>query len=313
MTIFNLGSINADLFYRVPHLPAPGETLAATAHGRGLGGKGANQSVAAAHAGAQVCHIGAVGEDGAWMRAELEALGVDCRHVLRHDGASGHAVIAVAEDGENSILLFAGANREITPAQVAAALATARAGDWLLLQNETSAQLEAARIAQEQGLFVVYSAAPFEAEAVIDLLPHLHALIMNEIEATQLCSALGCTLADLPMAHAIVTQGARGAVWHDLRAGNEYRVAAVPVTAIDTTAAGDSFTGYLVAGLAEGMQPDEAMRLAAAAAALKVTRAGTAEAIPTRDEVDAFLKGRTDEALRLSARPAGLGGDLGER
>lgn len=292
MTIFNLGSINADHFYRLPHLTQPGETLAATAYDRGLGGKGANQSVAAARAGAVVRHIGATGADGAWMRAELAAAGVDCAHVAAVDLASGHAIIMVDAAGENSIVLFPGANRAVPLTVLEEALATAQAGDWLLLQNETSAQLEAVALAKARGVQIAYSAAPFEAEAVRKVLADLDLLLLNAVEAAQLCEALGTTLDALPVKAVCVTHGARGAVWHDLEARTTQQQPAFKVTPVDTTAAGDTFAGYLVAGLAEGMSPPEALRLAAAASALKVTRAGTAAAIPTRAEVDAFLQGR---------------------
>ena len=292
MTIFNLGSINADHFYRLPHLTLPGETLAATAYGRGLGGKGANQSVAAARAGAVVRHIGATGVDGAWMRAELAADGVDCAHVAEVDVASGHAIIMVDASGENSIVLFPGANRAVPLTAVEAALAKAAAGDWLLMQNETSAQVEAVALAKARGVKVAYSAAPFEAEAVRKVLKDLDLLLLNAVEAAQLCEALGTTLDALPVKAVCVTHGAKGAVWHDLAGKTAQEQPAFKVTPVDTTAAGDTFAGYLVAGLAEGMTPPQALRLAAGASALKVTRAGTAAAIPTRAEVDAFLQDR---------------------
>ena len=289
MTIYTLGSINADHLYRLDHLPRPGETLAAFSYALGLGGKGANQSVAAARAGGAVRHIGAVGADGAWMRARLIAAGVECSAVAEVAGASGHAIITVDVAGENAIVLHPGANRVITGETVRAALAGAGPGDWLIMQNETSAQVEAGQIALEQGLKLIYSAAPFEAGAARAMLPFTWLLILNEIEAEQLCAALGVGLGDLPVPHVLVTLGARGAVWHDLGAGAEVRVPAFAVAARDTTGAGDTFAGYLVAGLAEGRAPAAAMRLAAAAAAVKVTRAGTADAIPAREEVEAFL------------------------
>lgn len=292
MTIFNLGSINADHFYRLPHLTLPGETLAATSYGRGLGGKGANQSVAAARAGAVVRHIGATGVDGAWMRAELAADGVDCAHVAEVDVASGHAIIMVDASGENSIVLFPGANRALPLAALEDAMATAAAGDWLLMQNETSAQVEAVALAKARGVKVAYSAAPFEAEAVRKVLTDLDLLLLNAVEAAQLCEALGTTLDALPVKAVCVTHGAKGAVWHDLAGKTAQEQPAFKVTPVDTTAAGDTFAGYLVAGLAEGMTPPQALRLAAGASALKVTRAGTAAAIPTRAEVDAFLQDR---------------------
>lgn len=288
--IYNLGSINADHLYRLTHLPAPGETLAASAYVRGLGGKGANQSVAAARAGAEVRHIGAVGADGRWMVERLESFGVDCSGVAGLGCASGHAIINVDAAGENAIVIHAGANREIPAGVLSAALAGAGEGDVLILQNETSLQAEAARIAQEKGLFVVYSAAPFDAQAVREVLPFVSLLLLNAVEADQLCSALSVSLDDLPVENVLVTHGAEGAVWHDIARGIDVSVPALKVEAVDTTAAGDTYAGYLIAGLAEGMSVREAMHLAAAAAALKVTRPGTADAIPGRAEVEAFVQ-----------------------
>ena len=114
MALWNLGSINADLFYSVPHLPGPGETLASTNHRKGLGGKGANISVAAARAAARVFHIGAVGNDGKWASDLLLEYGVDPRFIAVSDTATGHAIIATDADGENNIILYPGANQDIS-------------------------------------------------------------------------------------------------------------------------------------------------------------------------------------------------------
>lgn len=290
MTIWNLGSINIDHFYRLPHLPAPGETLAADSYSIGLGGKGANQSVAAARAGARVMHIGGAGPEG-WALDRLREFGVDCSHVVRCAEATGHAIINVDRAGENAIVLFAGANRAFEFEGVAAALAGAAPGDWLVMQNETAHQADAARLARSKGLRVAYSAAPFEVEAVREVLPHVSLLLLNAVESTQLCGALGVSLQSLPVPQVLVTHGAAGAVLHDLALGRETKAAAFAVRAVDSTGAGDTFAGYLVAALAEGQDVEAAMRLASAAAALKVTRAGTADAIPARAEVEAFLKG----------------------
>ncbi|MGH1458267.1 MAG: ribokinase [Paracoccaceae bacterium] len=289
MTIYTLGSINADHFYRLPHLPQPGETLACSDYSTGLGGKGANQSVAAARAGASVVHIGAIGPEGAWMCERLAQFGVDCTHVATLDVPSGHAIINVDAGGENSIVIFAGANRAVTMAQVEVALAQAEAGDVLLLQNETNLTVETARFAQEQGLKVVYSAAPFDAAAVQRILPFVSLLLVNEGEAAQLRGALGLPEGRVPVADMVTTRGAKDALWQS-RAGAEFAVPAWKVEVRDTTGAGDTFAGYLAAGLSEGMEPKAAMRMASAAAALKVTRAGTADAIPARAEVDDLLK-----------------------
>ena len=134
MTVWCFGSINVDHVYSVPRIPAPGETLSATAVARGLGGKGANQSAAAARAGARVRHIGAVGADGAWAVEAMTALGIGCDHVATRSGErTGHAVISVAADGENAITVYPGANVGFDAATIDAALADAKAGDTLLI------------------------------------------------------------------------------------------------------------------------------------------------------------------------------------
>jgi len=293
--IYNLGSINADHVYRLARLPAPGETLAARTYSVGLGGKGANQSVAIARAGGLVRHIGAIGPDGRWMADRLAAAGAECAFVAEVDLASGHAIINVDDAGENAIVIYPGANRALDVDHVKQALGQAGAGDTLILQNETACQVEAACFAREQGLFTVYSAAPFEAEAVRAVLPYLSLLIVNEVEAAQLCSELSVTLVDLPVENVLVTLGAKGAVWYNTARDHEIRVAGFPVKAVDTTGAGDTYAGYLVAGLSEGLAVREAMRLAGAAAAVKVTRPGAADVIPTRAEVSDFLADQPSE------------------
>ncbi|WP_282024252.1 ribokinase [Limimaricola cinnabarinus] len=283
--IWNLGSINADHVYAVPHIPAPGETLAATALTYGLGGKGANMSVAAARAGARIAHLGAVGADGGWMVERLESYGVDCAHVQRREGPSGHAIIAVDARAENAITLFPGANREIDLDAVKQALDKADPGDLLITQNETNGQVEAAAQARARGLRVVYAAAPFEAGAVRAVLPHLDLLVLNEVEAQQLSQALGTPIEELPVPQVVVTLGAAGCDWIETATGARHHVDAPRVEAVDTTGAGDTFTGYLLAGLSEGLEMPAALKLATRAGALKVGRHGAADAIPSREEV----------------------------
>ena len=288
MTVYNLGSINADHFYAVPHLPTPGETLAATEIRTGLGGKGANQSVAAAKAGATVHHIGAVGGDGAWARDRLTSYGVSVDHVVTSPEPTGHAIINVATDGENAIVLYRGANYAFDSKIIKDALTGAGPDDILLIQNETAHQQIAAKIAHELGLRVMYSAAPFDVDAVREVLPFVSVLAMNEIEKNQLLAALETDIKDLPVDEVIVTKGSKGAEIH-LRDGSITTVKSHDVDVIDTTAAGDTFAGYFAAARDEGLDIPDALKLASAAAAIKVMRAGTADAIPTRSEVDAFI------------------------
>jgi len=289
MTVWCLGSINRDTVLRVPHLPLPGETLAASDAFSGLGGKGANQSVAAARAGARVHHLGRVGADGDLVLAELAGYGVETAGVVRDDGLTGAALITVDDAAENCIVILAAANRRQDASAIAAALAGAAPGDTLLLQNETSAQVEAAQAARAAGLRVVYSAAPFAADAVRAVLPCIDVLLLNEGEAAALTEALGTEIGALSVRHVVVTLGARGARHHDIAAGTALAYPSLKVTPVDTTGAGDTFAGYLAAGLDAGRDWPDAMRRALAAAALATTRPGAAAAIPSSAEVDAAL------------------------
>jgi len=290
MTLYNLGSINIDHVYRLAHLPARGETLAAGGYETGLGGKGANQSVAAALAGARVRHVGAIGQDGLWTLDRLRGFGVDVDYVAVLDGvATGHAVVMVDDAGENAIVLHAGANRALTAQGLEHALAGAAPGDTLLLQNETSQQDRAAWLARGRGMRVICSAAPFDVAAVRAVLPQVSILILNAVEAAQLEAAFGSGVAELPVRATVITRGAAGAEWISSEAG--FSVPAFPAVAVDTTGAGDCFAGTLAAALDAGSPPQIAMRQAAAAAAIQVTRPGASAAMPTSAEVRALLGG----------------------
>lgn len=287
--IFNLGSINADYFYDLPHLPGPGETLAATRMASGLGGKGANQSVAAALAGEEVHHIGAVGENGAWAVERLSDFGVNVRHVRISKMPTAHAIVMVDEAGENQILIYPGANMDQSAKVIGLALDEGAPGDWLILQNETSHQVEAAKMARDRGMKVAYSAAPFDVDAVSDVLPFVSLLIVNEVEAQQFEAATGQAVSTLPIPNALITRGKEGAVWYDIAEGGSLKVAAFDVDPVDTTGAGDTFAGYAVAGLSQGLAVEDALRRASAAAALCTMQKGTADAIPDLATVKAFL------------------------
>ena len=286
MAVFNLGSINIDHFYGVDHLPKPGETLTANSYSRDVGGKGANQSIAVAWAGGLVHHIGAVGIDGDWVLEKLEALGISTSLIARLDCPTGHAIINVEPGGENAIVVHGSANTALGPSQVLAGLNGSRPGDFLLLQNETNLVQYAAEQARLRGLQVVYSAAPFASKAVAGMLPLIDILALNQGEAAQLTSA-GIGGNELSEIGVLVTKGSKGAEFR--RGGVSISVAAHKVSAVDSTGAGDTFLGFFAAGLDGGMSVENAMRQAAAAAAIQVTRHGTATAIPTLAEVTAFL------------------------
>mgnify|MGYP000185710360 CR=1 FL=1 len=283
--IWNLGSINLDNVYQLSHLPGAGETLAATSFSQGLGGKGANMSVAAARAGARVLHIGAIGNDGDWARDRLLEYGVDTQHILRTEFPTGHAIINVDPQGENNIVILPGANAEITEQTVGAALTEASPGSWFLTQNETNMQTYAVQTAKTLGLSVAYAAAPFDVKAVSAVLEHLDLLILNEVEAAQLQTAMGKDLKDLPVDDVVVTLGGDGCKWVSNKANTEECFPAYPVRPVDTTGAGDTFTGYLIASLDRGLPMPNAIDLAMRAGALMVMRHGTADVIPDLKDV----------------------------
>ena len=283
--IWNLGSINADNFYFVSHLPGAGETIAALEFRQGLGGKGANMSVAAARAGTRVMHIGALGADGGWALERLLEYGVETAHITLMEGVTGHANIAVDAEGENNIVLFPGTNHQITEEMIGAALSEASSGDWLLMQNETNGQVLAAQTAKTLGLRLAYAAAPFSADAVKAIISQIDLLVLNEVEAAQLRAATGRELRQLPVDDIVVTLGAGGCEWVSNKTHQIKTYPAYKVDPVDTTGAGDTFTGYLVAGLDRGMTMPQAIDLALRAGALMVTRHGTADVIPDLKEI----------------------------
>ena len=283
MTIYNLGSINIDHIYLMPHLVMPGETLAASDYQAALGGKGANQSIAIARAGSNVIHGGMINiADEDWLDSMAEA-GVDIRHIIRSDDMpTGHAIVAVDEGkGENQIILSPSANAAIPNDLIGDLLKEAQPSDWALAQNETNQTTYFLKQAKAKGLKICYSAAPFVAEVTAELLPIVDLLVVNEIEAKELSDHLG---EDINVEHLIITKGADGADY--FHQGSHHHIPAVPANAVDTTGAGDTYLGYVLAGLDQGMAILDAMKLAAKAAAFQVERHGASDAIPNRNDLD---------------------------
>lgn len=286
-----LGSANADLVLRVAGIPAPGETVLATGTSRSPGGKGLNQAVAAARHGARTAFVGAVGddEDGRMLRAVLTEDGIQA-HLRESTEATGLAVVLVEDSGENAIVVASGANAAVgrpTPAE----LAVVTAGRVLLIQLElpVPAVLAAAEAAHAAGVRVVLNAAPAR-RLPVELLGCLDVLVVNEHEArvvagtgeAPLDAAVDALLATVPQV--VVTLGAAGCLYRG-RGGVEVRLAAPAVEAVDTTGAGDTFVGVLVAALADAVPVSEALRLAVVAGSLCVQRRGAVPAIPRRAEV----------------------------
>ncbi|BCS31839.1 ribokinase [Luteitalea sp. TBR-22] len=295
-----VGSLNMDLVVRAPRFARPGETITGDLFLTIPGGKGANQAVAAQRLGGQVAMIGCVGEDafGAALRQGLAEEGIDVTAVdVRGGLASGVALITVDGSGENSIVVVPGANGTLADADIMLAAPQLTAARVLLLQLEVpvTAVTLAAQVASESGAIVVLNAAP--ASPVPDaLLALVDYLVVNE---TELFSLAGPEASDLAQATAhlrqrgarsiVVTLGAAGA--RLLRAsGAESMVRAYPVDVVDSTAAGDAFVGALAVALAEGASDEVALRRGNAAGAIAVTRSGAQPSLPTRGELDAWLR-----------------------
>ena len=287
--ILNIGSLNLDYVYAVPHFVEAGETLLAVRRDVFAGGKGLNQTVAAARAGAQVLHGGAVGADGGMLLELLKSAGADVSAVAKVGVPTGHAIIQVSPQGENAIVILGGANRSVSEATVDAALEKADKGDILLLQNEINGLAYIIRRAAERGLRILFNPAPMEPEVKALPLELIDTLVVNEGEGRALAGDMDALKAAYPNQKILLTQGRRGA---SLWTGAELLFQpAFPVKAVDTTAAGDCFLGYYAAAVSEGLPYTRALELAAAASALAVQKQGAAPSIPLRSEVEAFLKG----------------------
>ncbi len=286
MNILNFGSLNIDLVYQVEHIARPGETIASSSHQVFAGGKGANQSAALARAGARVFHAGQVGPDGQWLVDKLAGLGVDVQHIRVGDVPTGHAIIQVDRHGQNSIVLFAGANAQIDRGDIDAALSRFDREDILLLQNEINDIAYIITSASERGLTICLNPAPFGPEVRAYPLELIDLLIVNETEASGLASApeLAALAALCPSAQIALTLGAAGAQYRSPT--EEFHLPVPHVEAVDTTGAGDTFIGYFLQGLTTAMTARDAMTRAVQAAALCVTRPGAMDSIPAADEVD---------------------------
>ena len=290
MRVLNIGSINIDHVYGVDHFVRPGETLAASSYSTFAGGKGFNQSVALARAGAATCHSGRVGPNAEWLVRRLGQESVDTTFVLADEVATGHAIIQVVPSGENSIVLFGGANRTITEADVTTALSSCSSGDYVLLQNEISSVPYAIQCAHEKGLRIVFNPAPMSGDVRHYPLALVDIFILNETEAEQLTGRTNpediraIMREQYPRSATVLTRGSKGAVYFDCE--SELKQPALVVDAVDTTAAGDTFVGFFLAELMHTGDPAKALALGCRAAAICVTRVGAADSIPLRKEME---------------------------
>lgn len=294
MRVLTIGSINLDHVLTVDHLALPGETLATSDYAEVAGGKGLNQSIAAARAGAEVSHAGVIGHAGVGLRDLIAEAGCDVSLIQESDVAQGAAYIQVdAHTGENSIVIVAGSNAEVTPSFVNVALSSVGEGDVVLLQNEVTSVPYILAACATRKIPVVLNPAPCTNDIREADLTGVSWLVVNEVELAQIAGTEDAAEGfqwlrrRAPEASLVVTFGSRGSVAYT--AEGVFKQAARTVEAVDTTGAGDTFIGYFLAGLAEGKDVTACLELATAASAICVTRAGAAPSIPWRDEVDELL------------------------
>lgn len=296
--VLNFGSLNLDYVYSVDHFVQPGETLSASSQAVNPGGKGLNQSIALARAGAQTCHAGCLGVGGEMLEAILKESGVDTSPLKHVRELQGNAIIQVTPSGENCILLYGGSNQCVTEEQVEATLAAFSKNDWLVLQNEINNLPLIVSKAHEQGMKIVLNPSPYDKKLSAVDFSKLSWLLVNEVEAAQISGSDDAGEAwrllheRYPALSVLITLGGAGSVACQVDGDRVItaKQAALRVKAVDTTAAGDTYTGYFIAGLMEGRPLSECMLRASTAAAISVTRHGAAPSIPSRDEVEKALE-----------------------
>ncbi|MFT3983653.1 MAG: ribokinase [Lachnospiraceae bacterium] len=290
MKILNFGSMNYDYVYAVPRIVKGGETLTTTGMETFLGGKGFNQSVALIKAGAFVYHAGFVGEDGEEFIEACKRYGIQTDYVRKIKGRSGHTIIQVDREAQNCILLYPGANRKLTKKYIDEVLADFESGDFLILQNEMNEVDYIIEKAYEIGMIIVLNPSPYNGFMEACDLNKVNYFIMNEVEGEQITGEkdpekiVTRMLENYPKAKIVLTLGKDGSMYRD--ADTEYHQPIFPVKAIDTTAAGDTFTGYFVASVLDGGTVLKSLELGAKAAAITVTRAGASPSIPYKSEVE---------------------------
>ena len=293
MRVLNIGSLNLDYVYNLDHIVQPGETEASYELNVHLGGKGMNQSVALAKAGVAVYHGGMIGEDGQPFLDACKEFGVHAEYIRQIDTKSGHAIIQIDKNAQNSILLYGGANQQLTSEHIDTVLADFGAEDILLLQNEVNMLPYIVNRAYEKGMTIALNPSPFNEKLHAVDMGKISIFLLNEVEGFQITGLknpddiIAKLLEMYPQSKIVLTLGQDGAVYADQEQKHFQPV--FKVNAVDTTAAGDTFTGYFLAGLCEGLPIPEVLKMSAKASSIAVSRAGAVPSIPFREEVMAAL------------------------
>jgi len=313
--VYNYGSINIDQIYRIGHFVKPGETLSSKNYYRMLGGKGANQSIALAKAGTQVYHIGKINTSDQWIKEKLNEYGVNTDNIQKTDKeATGHAIIQVTDEGENSIILYGGANQSHTYDELNNLLNQANEDDWLLLQNECNLTQEVIELAKNKGMTIAFNPAPFSKNVHDIPLEYIDYLIVNEIEAEDLLNThdvkqfikkdkpqnlLEHLHTYYPTIRIVMTLGSEGVIYKDKE--QTIHIEAEKVNVVDTTAAGDTFIGYFIQQMINGKSSNKAqdssrknnlvknaLTLANKASSITVQTLGASDSIPNIEQINSL-------------------------
>lgn len=293
MKILNIGSLNIDYVYEVDNFVTAGETKLSKQLKIFSGGKGLNQSIALAKAGASIYHAGIIGKEGSFLKEELQREGVNTDFIKCIDSQTGHAIIQVNSQGNNCILLYGGANQAFTEDYIDEVFENFTEGDFILLQNEINMMDYIIETAYKKGMKIVLNPSPINDALKNYPLDKVDFFILNEVEGKALT---GEEEADLiikkmekiyPKAEIVLTLGEKGSMYK-----HKDRTIVQPihkVKAVDTTAAGDTFTGYFIASLCSGLSIEESLKRAAIASGISVSRHGAAASIPYSEEVNKIV------------------------
>ncbi len=290
MKVLNFGSLNIDYVYPVDHIIIPGETEPTGDVKENCGGKGLNQSIALSKAGVKVYHAGLVGEEGQLLIDKCVENGVDTTYIKKIAGRSGHTIIQVDKEGQNSILLFGGANRQFTKEYIDEVLGNFEEGDMLILQNEVNFLDHIIDKAYERKMKIVLNPSPYDSAVDKCDLTKVSLFLLNEIEGGQITGekdpdkVLKALSEKFPEAEIVLTLGSDGSIYK--HKDEEYRQGIYKVKAVDTTAAGDTFTGYFISSVINGHSVPESLDIAAKASSIAVTRPGATDSIPLKEEVE---------------------------
>ena len=300
MKFLVLGSLNIDIVYQLPHIVAPGETITSYKRSIHPGGKGANQAAALARAGADTFMAGKIGADGIFLKNILDEFNVNTSMIkIDRENPSGHGLIQLAQNGENSIVLFPGTNRQIGDDEIDRVISNFTPGDIILLQNEINSLEQIITKAAERKMKIAFNPAPFTSDVMNLPIDQVSYMFVNRIEAAQLTqmtentppeTLIRAAAEKMPNAEIILTLGSEGALHccNNVITHSE----AFKVSPVDTTGAGDTFIGFFLCHREKKKKPETAMQYAAAASAIAITQLGAMNSIPSAHDVENFISTR---------------------